>query len=376
MLRVAFVDQTGSESGGAQESFALLLRHLPEWIEPEVILFHEGAFAHRLRAAGLPVGIFTIPSAIDAGKRERVSLRGIASVPASVLELSGRLEELRVNVVYTHTVKAHFLGAPAARLAGIPCVMHFRDILEGVASMALRTVASHCSKERIAISRAVADTYRLTSTHVILNPVDPSASAAQGDRARAAARLELPPTQAPTIGIVGRINRWKGQDRFLRIARRVLDRLDARFLIVGSAIFRDHDFATNLLHSARDLGLGDTVRFVPWLHDVNDAYALLDLNCICSQREPFGRTCIEAAAHGVPTVCFADAGAAEIIENGLNGIVVGAGDEERFARAICELLRSPQRLSVMKQNARKLVDLCLPARHASAVAGVLAQAAA
>jgi glycosyltransferase involved in cell wall biosynthesis len=376
MLRVAFIDQTGSDSGGAQESFALLLRYLPPWIEPEVILFHEGAYAQRLRATGLSVRIFTIPPAIDSGKREHVSVLGIAAVPTSVMRLARRLKELQVNVVYTHTVKAHFIGAPAARLAGVPCVMHFRDILEGAASTALRTVASCCSKERIAISKSVADAFGLPSTHIVLNPVDPGTTTETPSRAQAAANLRIPVTDTPTIGIVGRINRWKGHDRFLRIARRIADRIDARFLVIGSAIFRDQDFAEELVRLAQQLRLQSQVYFIPWLVEMRDAYALLDVNCICSTREPFGRTCIEAAAYGVPTVCFADAGASEIIESGKDGIVVAGDDEDRFANEVCGLFASSDRLRVMRENARRLVALCAPNRHASSVANILAEAAA
>jgi glycosyltransferase involved in cell wall biosynthesis len=376
MLRVVFVDQTGAEGGGAQESFALLLRNLPSWIAPHVIVFHDGTYARRLRDMGVPVEVFPVDESIVRSKREQPRIGGVVRLPGSVMRLASRFRRLQADVIYTHTVKAHFIGAPAARIAGLPCVMHLRDILEGKARLALRSVATLCPGPRIAISRSVAAAYGFRGTHVVLNPVDASLFAGGPTRAQASASLGMQlPDGVPVIGLIGRINRWKGHDRFIRIARLVRDRIDARFLIVGSAIFRDEDFVAELERMRDKLGLREALYFVPWLEDVRAAYALIDLNAIVSTREPFGRTTIEAAARSVPTVCFSDAGASEILTPGVDGLVVPAADEAAFSDAIVDLFSSGH-FDAVSSRARALTSQCAPAAHASAVAGILKGAAA
>jgi glycosyltransferase involved in cell wall biosynthesis len=376
MLRVAFVDQTGADAGGAQESFALLLRDLPYFIEPHVVVFRDGKYAQRLRSMGLDVTVIPMAHAFLESKREAARAAGILSMPSAIFRLAKWLRASGVDMVYTHTVKAHFIGGPASRLAGLPCVMHLRDILDGRARLALRLVTLACSTERIAISRAVADAYALPATSIVLNPLDLEEYMSLPPRRNARAVLAIPDDSLPVVGIVGRINRWKGHDRFLRIASRVRKRVDARFAIVGAPLFRDADFVGEL-ESLRDaLGLSNRVTFVPWTSDVRSVYAAMDVHCNCSTNEPFGRSIIEAAAAGVPTICFADAGASEVLTDGENAIVVDAGDEEQFAEELAALLLDRRKLALMSAQARGLADLFQPERHARRVAEILRRAAA
>lgn len=375
-LRVAFVDQTGDEAGGAQESFALLLKHLPSSIDPRVVVFHEGKYANRLRESGLNVTLLPVAEALAGSKRERVRLGGVAAMPSAVFRLAAWLRANRIDVVYTHTVKAHFIGAPAARLAGIRCVTHFRDILEGRPLAALRAICSLCSQQRIAISSSVARAYALPLTTVVMNPLDLAAYRELPSKEQACAALGIPyEPGVPNVGIVGRINRWKGHDKFLRIARKVRDLRPARFLIVGSAVFRDLDFVDELHASVQELALQDSVSFIPWIDDVRDAYAALDVHVNCSDREPFGRSVIEAAACGVPSACFADAGVSEILDDGVNGRVVPCADETAFAQAVMELL-SEENGPAFRKAAKQFAQRFQPDEHAQNVASILMKAVA
>lgn len=375
MARVAFVDQTGAETGGAQESFALLLRYLPPDIEPHVVLFQEGNYAARLRGQGFNVTVFPISQSIAQATRERTGITGALDGVRAAVRLSSMLRRSKIELVYTHTVKAHFIAAPAALIAGVPCVMHFRDILEGRTRAALRTVAASCSKRRIAISSAVANAYALPATNIVFNPVELDAYARLPAREDAYRRIGIDyDPQVPLIGIVGRINRWKGHDRFLRIARSIAARMPARFVIAGSAIFRDADFVAELHRQCDSLGIRDRVVFVPWTDDVRCVYAALDLHCNCSTREPFGRTVIEAAAAGVPTVCFSDSGVSETIADGVTGRVVPAGDEAAFTQAAIEVL-AEGRSRAMRPALREFARRFDPSIHAAHVAHILRKAA-
>ena len=100
--------------------------------------------------------------------------------------------------------------------------------------------------------------------------------------------------------------------------------------------------------------MGNRVSFVPWVEDIHWVYAAIDVNANCSTREPFGRSIPEAAAAGVPSVCFDDSGAAETILDGCTGRVVPAADESAFARALIECLSiapHPETRANVRQNA-------------------------
>jgi glycosyltransferase involved in cell wall biosynthesis len=371
MIRVAFIDQQGRSAGGAEESLALLLRFLPAEIEPIAVLFEDGPFADRLRALGIEVAIYSVPERIKRSTREHPRLESALGVPQAAAGLARVLRDRKVDVVYTNTIKAHIVGGVAARLAKLPCISHLRDILDGQSLQLVRFALRALSWRRIAISRAVDDCFRLGKTEVIPNPVDLAAYDALPSRAEARATLGIA-WDGPLFGMVGRINRWKGHDRFLRIARLVVDRVPAKLVIAGSAMFRDADFETELHAMVRELGLENDVTFLPWQEDPRPVYAALDLLCNCSTREPFGRTTVEAAAAGRPTVCFDDGGAAEAIDDGSTGRAVAAGDETAFAGAVIAYLENDAVRCEAAKRARAFAQRFRAELHASRVAVTIA----
>jgi glycosyltransferase involved in cell wall biosynthesis len=333
-IRIAFVDQSGDAIGGAERSLELLLLHLDRRYHVTVILFGDGRFAQSMRAAKFNVEIVRLPRVLGGVRRERITLASLFPGVLGIVALVRTLRRLDPDLVYTNTVKAHVLGGLAARMTGRKHMPHFRDILDGRARRIVRFVAQTCSVRRIAISEAVNRAYELGETYVVHNPVDMDSYRRLPTKTEARTILGLP-SEPTLVGMVGRINRWKGQDRFLRAAAIVAARCDAHFAIVGEPVFRDADFADELRQLAVDLGIADRVHFVPWLNDPRLAYRALDVNCNASLREPFGRTTIEAAAAGVPTVCFDDGGSPEgVPQSQWSTNVVPFGDLEAYASAI------------------------------------------
>jgi glycosyltransferase involved in cell wall biosynthesis len=368
-VRVAFIDQVGGSAGGAEETLATFIESAKADVIPHAILFEDGAFAERLRGLGTVVDVLRVPDEIIGSTRERMRVTGAIQAPGVALATAALLRRRRIDVAYTNSMKAHFIGAFAARAANIPCVMHFHDIISGAGLNALRAAARLGSRERIACSELVARTIGVGETTVIYGPVKLSAYALLPERGAARARLGLP-QHVPIVALVGRINRWKGHDRFLRIAARVAAGTDAHFAIAGAAIFRDADFVPELHALAATLGITDRVTFIPWLDDVREIYAACDVNTNCSTREPFGRAIVEAAACGVPTVCFGDSGAAETIVDTVTGFTVSPGDEDGFAAAILKLLIAPDlrsRVSAAARAATNRFDASLIAQQMSAV---------
>lgn len=372
-MRVAFIDQQGDAAGGAERSLAILLGSLPSDIEPHVVLFCDGAYAASLRARGIPVTIVPMPAAFMQTTREN-PVSGVAAVPLAVRAVARVLRTIRADVVHTNTIKAHTIALPAAKLVGARCVVHLRDILHGPGRTIVRSVIAACSRERIAISNAVGEAFGLAETHVIPNPLQLESYIALPGREAAREQLGIP-AGVRLVSLIGRINRWKGHDRFLRIAT-LLDRADVHFAIVGAPLFRDADFVDELHAFAERTNLATRVHFVPWLDDVRVAYAATDINANCSDDEPFGRTIIEAAACGVPSVAFASGGTADALVDGETGRLVPAGDEARFSAALAAYLDDDALLTRASNAARSFARTFDAVTHAERVAVVLRRVAA
>lgn len=372
-MRVAFIDQQGDAAGGAERSLAILLGALPPDIEPHVVLFCDGAYADSLRAGNMPVTIVEMPDAFMRTTRER-PVSGVAAVPLAIRAVARTLRAIGADVAYTNTIKAHAVALPAAKIVGIRSVVHLRDILHGAGRAAVRTVIAACSRERIAISHAVGAAFGLAETQVIPNPLQLESYDQLPTRYAARAQLGIP-GHVRLVSLIGRINRWKGHDRFLRIAA-ALDRTDVHFAIVGAPLFRDADFVEELRAFAERADLTRRVHFVPWLDDVRVAYAATDVNANCSDDEPFGRTIIEAAACGVPSVAFAGGGTSEALVDGETGRLVPRADETTFGRALAAYLDDPASLMGAGARARVFARTFDAPTHAERVAAVLRRVAA
>jgi len=281
------------------------------------------------------------------------------------------IRDRQIDVVHTNSVKAHVFGSVGARLAGVPCVAHLRDNLWGLGLFGVRSTIAACTKKRIAISGGVARTFNLKHTSIVKNPLDLSLYNQSISRVQARRRLGIPDDGIPVVGIVGRLNRWKGQDRFLRAIAKVNATSKVHAIVVGSAIFRDADFLPELHALAESLGIRECVTFVDWVDDPRDVYASLDVHVNASTKEPFGRTTIEAAAMGVPTVCFDDSGVSETMLDGVTGIVVEAGNVSAMAAGILAYVRDERRRRESGSAARSWSAQFDARRHAITVCDIL-----
>ena len=156
----------------------------------------------------------------------------------------------------------------------------------------------------------------------------------------ASVRRLLVPEGGPLVGIVGRLDRWKGQDVFLRAASLVARRRpDARFAVVGGALIGyEGSYPDDLERLAAELGLADRVHFAGHQDDPYPWLDALDVAVLASEAEPFGLVVVEAMVLGTPVVATAPGGPEEIVEHGRSGLLVPSGAHEELATAILRVL--------------------------------------
>jgi glycosyltransferase involved in cell wall biosynthesis len=135
--------------------------------------------------------------------------------------------------------------------------------------------------------------------------------------------------------MVGRLQRWKGMRVFIAAMARVhQSRPDARALIVGGAHETEPQYADELQTQSHALGLADVITFAGFQSNVHEWMQAMDVFVHASDREPFGIVVIEAMALGKPVIAGSAGGPAEIITDGVDGVLMPFGDDESLARAI------------------------------------------
>jgi glycosyltransferase involved in cell wall biosynthesis len=266
----------------------------------------------------------------------------------------------RIDLVHTNIRVGHDReGIVAAKMAGVPCVSHIRDFED--LNWFDRRLAGMVGKF-IYISKAVQQCHLGAGVPdmkgcVVYNAVDLSAFGSAVDVAGVRKALGLNVDDL-VVGMMGRLDRWKGQDVFLRAMPLVMEAVpQARGVVIGDPVPYDQGYHDVLLALRDELGLGRSVLFHPFQQDVPAIMSALDLVVLASTSpEPFGRVLIEAMAAAKPVVAT-DAGATrEIIEDGTHGLLVPAGDAPALAAAIVSILTHRDRALTMGSKGRERVQ--------------------
>jgi glycosyltransferase involved in cell wall biosynthesis len=281
-------------------------------------------------------------------------------------------------LVHSNGTKTHALSLRLA-LSRVPVVWHVRDFLPArVPERMLLRMGAAAGVTFVANSTAVATHLHglgvpQRRVHTIVNGVDVARFHPEGPRADLRAAFGWP-ALAPIVGMVGVLARWKGQEVFLRAARRIADRAgDVRFAVIGGELYRTRghgDVAARLRALTRDLGLEDRVGFTGHRGDVADVLRGLDLVVHASiEPEPFGRVIAETMACERPIVWARGGGADEVVgSGGLAALGIAGGDAEELACAITRVLEAPEIVRGWAREGRERIVRCFDlVRHVERV---------
>jgi glycosyltransferase involved in cell wall biosynthesis len=272
----------------------------------------------------------------------------------------------RPHVVHTHTAKAGFVGRIAARLAGVPVVLHtfhghvFHSYFSPTKSrlyILIERFGARLSTRIITISPRLREeiaNYGVTkSERIEIIPLGfeldlfASQPRATGDFRRS---LGIP-MDAKLVGAVGRLVPIKNLQLLLEAAAlaRQSDP-NIRVVLVGDGELREE-----LKAQAAAMGLAEAVVFAGWRRDLANVYADLDAVVISSHNEGTPASLIEAMATGCPVVATRVGGVPDLVVDGETGRLVPPGDREALAAALLALFREPELTARMAELARRRV---------------------
>jgi len=151
------------------------------------------------------------------------------------------------------------------------------------------------------------------------------------------------PHGAPVIGNVAALVPHKGQRHLIEAAHLVVREMpDARFVILGEGELRDA-----LERQVREYHLEKHVLLPGFRTDVLGCIKSFDLFAMSSVTEGLGTSLLDAMACGRPIVATRAGGIPEIVEDGVQGLLVEPRDHQAMARAIVMLLRDEPRRRAM-----------------------------
>lgn len=147
---------------------------------------------------------------------------------------------------------------------------------------------------------------------------------------------------------VGRYVPQKGFDKLIDSWALVSQRHpDWRLRIYGDGFLR-----TKLQEQIERLGLAEKCRLEHTVKEISDKYSESSIFVLSSRYEGFGMVITEAMGCGVPPISFAcPCGPRDIINDGVNGLLVEDGNIEDMAKKICYLIENEDRRQEMGKQA-------------------------
>jgi glycosyltransferase involved in cell wall biosynthesis len=341
-MRILVTLPWGERLGGAEAMLQMALDGAADsGHEIELVFFEPGPWPAELREAGFRVEV------LRAGR-----VREVHRYLATVLRLRAIFRRRRPDLILNWAAKTQLYAAPAAALAGIAGrVLWWQQLIPtghwiDRSATLLPAHAIGCYSH--AAAEAQAQLFPRRQTFVCAAGSPPPSTE------EVPAPITLP-AGVPVVGLVGRLQPWKGQDRLLRAQAILAERgVQIHTLIVGGDAYGlSTEYADSLPALVEALGLSGSVTLTGQVPDAGPFIDRMDILVNASDPEPFGIVLLEGMARGVAVVAVDSGGPAEFIESGSTGVLARSGEPSALADALERLLVSEDLRSTIGRAGRE-----------------------
>lgn len=286
---------------------------------------------------------------------------------AAVYRLSRLLKKRKDSIVHTHTTKGGAIGRIAARLAGVPVVIHtvhgfsFHEFSSKIVSvlfgLAERILSKFCDcmifvnnyDRELAIKRRIVQAFKAETIYNGLN-AERIISNAAADRKKLLEEAGLKTNIFLSV-FVGRLAKQKGL-RYLfeaiKIVKQNNTHVDMHQIIIGDGPLRQE-----CERWAQELDIAHYVHFLGFRTDAVKWTGIADLFVLSSLWEGHSVTLLEAMCLGKPIVATDIKGNRESINDASEGLLVAPADPRAFASAMLKLMENPDYAVELGRNAKE-----------------------
>ena len=291
--------------------------------------------------------------------------------PIVLIKLIKLMRKNRYDIVHTHTTKAGILGRIAARIAGVPVIVHglhgstfeaFDSRLLNWLLFLFERLTGRFTDAYISVSGVLSEKYiergigKKENYHTVYSGME--LDKFYGARGKIDCRKKQRELgiglEDFVIGNVARLESRKGHkfliDAFKNLVEGQKDG-HVKLLIIGEGNKRKY-----LENYVRELNLGDRVIFSGYREDVEGLMAVMDIFVLTSLREGLPRVLVQAAAVGVPSVAFNVDGVPEIIKDNYNGFLVRVRDVGQLENRIAKYMNNKELVLLHGRNGREFIE--------------------
>jgi glycosyltransferase involved in cell wall biosynthesis len=319
-----------------------------------VVLSEDGPLVEFLMAYGIKVHLFKL----GIIRRKYFNPPGIFNRILCIRKAKILLEEIIKTEGITHlysNTSAVLVGAFVRRSSKVIHIWHLHEILlqptwfVKILGYLIRKKADRV----IVVSQAVKEHWQKFMPTQHINLVYNGISYEPYLNSKAA-ELTFVPKDKLLIGMIGRVNHWKGQGYFLDIAKELLHtNKSLHFVLAGDAFPGTEQMVTELEERIKNEGLSENVSFLGFRDDIPELLQRMDIFVLPSiLPDPFPTVILEAMASAKPVVATRHGGACEMLIDGQTGYLIPWEDAKESAKLILNLIHDAQLRAEMGKKGR------------------------
>lgn len=356
MKRILYL-HAGAEMYGADKVLLELIKRLDKTeFEAHVILPNDGVLVEALRQVGAHVEVIPYPIL----RRKYFNPKGILDYTTSYRRFSKKLVEYarkhEIDLIHNNTI-AVLEGIYLKQKLGLPLIWHVHEIIVKPKQISdfINFLMGRYADKIVTVSQAVADHVlkskfiQPNQVQVIYNGVDNEIYKPMNG---AMIREHFGIAQDQTvIGMVGRVNAWKGQGDFLEAVLPLLQEDKKRLAFLAGSAFEGEEWRVEELDAAiAQSGYANQIKRIDYYDKPQELYNLFDLFVLPSTNpDPLPTVVLEAMASGKPVVGYRHGGVCEMVAEGGNGLLADPGKPALLSKAMKEVLENPDKLQAFGQ---------------------------
>lgn len=338
----------GAELYGADIVLLELLKNLDKKkFEPLVILPCKGPLVEKLKENNIKVKVIEYPIL----RRKYFTPFGILNYTKDYFKYSKEITEIieknNIDIIHTNTA-AVLEGAYVKRKKTIKHIWHIHEIIvkPPIIHKFLSFIISRFSDEVVVVSNAVKkhlmDTgYFKKEIKVIYNGVDNKIFNPNNDTEYIRKEFNIP-KDSIVVGMIGRINAWKGQKDFLLAMDKVLKNNENVYAMMVGGVFEGEEWRkTELEEQINVMENKDRIIFSDYRKDTPNIHCLYDIFVLPSTNpDPLPTVVLEAMASGKPVVGYRHGGVCEMVDEDSNGFLCNPRNIKELANSIEDLIKN------------------------------------
>ena len=361
MINILYL-HAGAEMYGADKVMFDLIRNLDKnKFKPYVVLPTNGLLVDALRGEGVDVTVIPYPIM----RRKYFNPKGILQYGKGLLKYGEQLSKFakkkHIDVIHTNT-SAVLEGCRVSRTCNIPQLWEIHEIIVSPKVMykvTSKLIAKYATLT-VTVSKAVRDHlyrsgyFKSNSIKVIYNGVDANRFNPNNDSSYLRKEWNIP-ENALVVGMIGRVNRWKGQGDFLKAANILLEKHKNLYVVfVGSAFegeeWREKELKDEIARSPYK----DRIVNSGYRKDAEGVHSLFDVFVLPSTNpDPLPTVVLEAMASGKPVVGYKHGGICEMVKDGYNGLLAEVNNPDDLAVKIDAILSNDEMRKTMGERSRQ-----------------------